>query len=200
MSRLQEIIEHNTKFVLNKKYEKYKTTKFPDKKMVILTCMDTRLTELLPEAMNIGHGDAKIIKNAGAILSHPFGSIMRSILVAVYSLNAKEVFVVGHHDCGITGLSANPILDKAVLSGVTRDQIDMLRNAGIDIDNWLQGFSCVAESVEQSVNRIQRHPLFPKDVPVHGLLIDPETGKLDLLVDGYENLGLNQKEQMRHSI
>lgn len=200
MNRLNEIIEHNKQFVLEKKYEKYKTTKYPDKKMVILTCMDTRLTELLPDAMNIGHGDAKVIKNAGALVSHPFGSIMRSILVAVYSLNAKEVFVVGHHDCGITGLSANPILDQAVLSGISRERIEMLRNAGIDIDSWLQGFSCVAESVEESVHRIKKHPLFPIDVPVHGLLIDPETGKLDVLVDGYDNLGSNQKEQMRHSI
>lgn len=200
VSRLKSILEHNEEFIQNKEYEQFKTTKFPDKKMVILTCMDTRLTELLPKAMNVGHGDAKIIKNAGAILSHPFGSIMRSILVAVYSLNAKEVFVVGHHDCGMTGLSANPILDKAVLSGISRENIDMLRHAGIDIDSWLQGFSCVAESVEESVNRIHHHPLFPKEIAVHGLIIDPETGKLDLVVDGYENLDPDQNEKLRHSI
>lgn len=200
MSRLQEVLSHNEQFVNNKEYEQFKTTKYPDKKMVILTCMDTRLSDLLPKAMNIGHGDAKIIKNAGAIVSHPFGSIMRSILVAVYSLNAKEVFVVGHHDCGMTGLSANQILDKAILSGISREKIDILRHAGIDIDNWLKGFANAAESVEESVSSIRNHPLFPKDIAVHGLVIDPETGKLDLIVNGYENLEENKKDTMRHSI
>ncbi|SIC35439.1 Carbonic anhydrase [Mycobacteroides abscessus subsp. abscessus] len=73
--------------------------------MVILTCMDTRLLELLPKAINVANGDVKIIKNAGALVAHPFGSIMRSILVAVYQLQADEVFVIGHHDCGMSASS-----------------------------------------------------------------------------------------------
>ncbi|WP_102346514.1 beta-class carbonic anhydrase [Bacillus sp. Marseille-P3661] len=195
MARLYDILKHNDQFIGNKEYEKYQTTKYPNKKMVILTCMDTRLVELLPKAMDFGHGDAKVIQNAGAILSHPFGSIMRSILVAIYSLNANEVFVVGHRDCGMTGLSAEPILDQAVAAGVTKDKIDVLRHAGIDIDSWLQGFSDVSESVEQSVSRIRNHPLFPKNVAVHGLIIDPSNGKLDVVVDGYVMI-----EQEKHSI
>lgn len=184
MSKLQEILAYNQEFVEKKEYENYQTTKYPNKKMVILTCMDTRLTYLLPNAMNVGHGDAKIIKNAGAIVTHPFGSIMRSILVAIYSLNATEVFVVGHHDCGMTGLKAQPIIDKAKESQVSEENIEILKNAGIDIDRWLKGFDNVEESVEKSVNIIKNHPLFPKEVAVHGLIIDPNTGKLDLVVDG----------------
>ena len=34
---------------------------------------------------------------------------------------------------------------------------------------------------------IKNHPLIPKDIKVHGLIIDPETGKLDVIVNGYEN-------------
>jgi len=56
MSQLQEILEFNKSFVQNKEYEKYKSTKYPDKKMVIFSCMDTRLTELLPRALNIRNG------------------------------------------------------------------------------------------------------------------------------------------------
>lgn len=62
--------------------------------------MDTRLVELLPRAMNMKNGDIKIVKSAGALVSHPFGSIMRSILVAVYELNADEVYVIGHMIAG----------------------------------------------------------------------------------------------------
>jgi carbonic anhydrase len=57
-------MEYNEQFVENRRYEKYLTDKYPDKKMVILTCMDTRLGQLLPKALNLRNGDAKIIKNA----------------------------------------------------------------------------------------------------------------------------------------
>ena len=48
--------------------------------------MDTRLTELLPAALGIKNGDVKLIKNAGGVVMAPFGSVMRSLLVAVYEL------------------------------------------------------------------------------------------------------------------
>lgn len=105
-------MEFNRRFVEEKQYEPYQTDKFPDKKMVILTCMDTRLMDLLPRAMNLGNGDAKIVRNAGAVVSHPFGSIMRSLLVAVYELKAKEICVVGHHECGMVGLNATNLLEN----------------------------------------------------------------------------------------
>ena len=42
------------------------------------------------------------------------------------------------------------------------------------------------DSVVHSVNIIKNHPLLPENTPVHGLVIDPETGKLDLVINGYE--------------
>jgi carbonic anhydrase len=184
MSRLKEILSYNKKFVEEKAYEEFHTTKYPDKNMVILTCMDTRLVELLPKAMNVANGDAKVIKNAGALVSHPFGGIMRSILVAIYMLKAEEVYVIGHHDCGMTGMRATPVLDKAIEAGVSKGSIDILSNAGIDIEKFLKGFNSVEESVIESVHIIKNHPLIPKNVLVHGLIIHPDTGKLDIVIDG----------------
>lgn len=62
MSHVSEIINFNKSFVENKDYEAYLTSRYPDKKMLIITCMDTRLVELLPKAMNFKNGDVKIIK------------------------------------------------------------------------------------------------------------------------------------------
>ena len=42
---LDEILAYNKQFVENKGYEKYITNKYPDKKIAILSCMDTRLTK-----------------------------------------------------------------------------------------------------------------------------------------------------------
>src|ERR1051326_6627112 len=118
MSQLPSILAFNQHFVSTKAYESFLTDRFPDKKIVIVTCMDTRLTELLPKAMNLRNGDAKIIKIAGAVVAAPFGSVMRSILVAIYSLGATEIFVVGHHDCGMTGMGHEQILQQAREAGV----------------------------------------------------------------------------------
>lgn len=183
MSNLEEILAFNTEFVRAGQYEPFLTDRYPDKRMVILTCMDTRLIELLPRAMNLRNGDAKIIKNAGAIVSHPFGSVMRSILVAVYGLKAEEVLVVGHHDCGMTGLSSEALLTQAKAAGVPQSTFDTLNQAGINLNQWLTGFDSVSESVTKSVAMIRNHPLLPKKLSVRGLVIHPETGKLDLLPD-----------------
>ncbi|MFP3324988.1 carbonic anhydrase, partial [Planococcus sp. SIMBA_160] len=56
MKLLDEIIEYNQQFIEEKKYEEFTTTKFPQKKAVVLSCMDTRLVELLPRAMNMKNG------------------------------------------------------------------------------------------------------------------------------------------------
>ena len=177
MKLLDEIIEYNQQFIEEKKYEEFTTTKFPQKKAVILSCMDT---------MNMKNGDIKIVKSAGALVSHPFGSIMRSILVAVYELNADEVYVIGHHDCGMSKIDSQTLLNKAVERGIPEKRIEVLEYSGIDFKQWLKSVSSVEESGKDSVSVGKNHPLLPSDVPVHGLVIDPGTGKLDLVVNGYE--------------
>jgi carbonic anhydrase len=185
MPLITDILSYNADFVERKAYEPFLTNQFPDKKLVVLTCMDTRLVELLPHAMNIRNGDVKLIKNAGALVSHPFGSVMRSILVAVYELGAQEVAIVGHHGCGMAGLSCARIMEKAKMRGVPEAVLKTLNHAGIDLANWLAGFDTPETGVRQSVDVVRNHPLLPSGTVVHGLMMSPETGKLDLLLDGY---------------
>ncbi|WP_318616475.1 carbonic anhydrase [Sporosarcina sp. YIM B06819] len=185
MTILSTILEFNESFVIEKQYEQYATTKFPDKHIVILTCMDTRLTELLPKAMNLKNGDAKIIKSAGAIVNHPFGGIMRSLLLAIYELQADEVFIVGHYDCGMSSINTNQIIDKMVDRGIDKNLFKTLQYSGVDMEDWLHGFSDVTESVRMSVDIVRNHPLMDTTVPIHGLVAHPDTGKLDIIVDGY---------------
>ena len=73
---IDQIIAFNKTFVEQKGYEKYLTSKYPDKKLAVLSCMDTRLTELLPAALGLKNGDAKIIKNAGGLVISAFDSAM----------------------------------------------------------------------------------------------------------------------------
>ena len=91
---IDEILAYNKKFVEEKRYEQYAASKYPNKKIAIITCMDTRLVELLPAALGFKNGDVKIIKNAGGVVSNPFGSVIRSLLVAIIELGVEEV--IGH--------------------------------------------------------------------------------------------------------
>lgn len=186
MSLLNEILSFNHEFVIEKQYEPYITTKFPDKHIVILTCMDTRLVELLPKAMNFKNGDVKIVSSAGAVINHPFGGIMRSLLVAVYELRANEVYIIGHYDCGMSAIEPEQMLKKMVDRGITQETINMLNYSGVELNDWLRGFTDVQQTVKHSVDMVRNHPLMVKDIPVHGLVINPATGRLDIVVNGNE--------------
>jgi carbonic anhydrase len=187
---LYEVLDYNKHFVEDEKYIPFLTSKFPEKKFVIITCMDTRLIELLPASMDIKNGDVKIIKIAGAVVAHPFGSVMRSIIIAIYELNATEVFVVGHTDCGMGSVNPSNMREKFKTEGIKEETISNLEYYGLDLERWLQGFDDVDESVRNSVKLIRNHPLLPK-LPVHGLVISPNTGKLSVVEDGYVYLEEN---------
>jgi len=178
---LEEMLEFNKKFVANKQYIQYETDSVPNKRMVIFTCMESRLVELLPKALNIQNGDVKMLKNAGAIIRKPFDSIMKSILVAVYNLKAEQVLVIGHHDCGMSHVNTEELREEMISTAIKKDTLETLEYAGLDFHEEFHGFDTVEESIQQSANIIRNHPLLPKYVKVHGLVIDPGTGKVDVV-------------------
>lgn len=175
---LDEILEYNKAFVENKSYEQYRTSKYPNKKVAIVTCMDTRLIELLPAALGLRNGDAKLIKNAGGIISHPFGSVMRSLLIGIYELDVQEVLVIGHTDCGAMYTDSTKMIEKMKQNGITQQSIDRIKYYGIDFDAWLSGFRDLDVSVNKTVELIRKHPLVPEKIRVYGLIMDSVTGKL----------------------
>ena len=175
---IDEILAYNKKFVEEKKYEQYATSKYPDKKIAILTCMDTRLVELLPAALGLHNGDVKIIKNAGGVVNTPFGSVIRSLLVAIVELGVEEIMVIGHTDCGVRHIDSEMMIGRMKARGITQEAIDLMKYCGVDFENWLAGFDTEEQSVQDTVDTIRNHPLIPRDVRVGGYVIDTFTGEL----------------------
>ena len=176
---IDEVMEYNKHFVEQQDYLKYRTlTKYPNKKLAVLSCMDTRLTELLPAALGLKNGDAKIIKNAGAVISHPYGSVVRSLLIAILELGVTEIMVVGHRDCGVAHIDVDNLIVKMKDRGVSEEKIDIMKYSGIDFDSWLGGFEDVETSVAETVTLLKKHPLIPKDIDIRGFVINIETGEL----------------------
>lgn len=145
---LSEILNFNREFVARKNYLPYQTTKYPDRKLAILTCMDTRLTHLLPAAMGLRNGEVKMIKNAGGVVLAPYGGVVRSLLAR----------------------------------GIAPEILSEIDEAGeVDLDAWFTGFSGEEQAVRDSVAMLRAHPLMPRDVAIHGLIIDSSTGALRVL-------------------
>lgn len=173
-------MRHNEEFVARKGYESFACGKRPAKKTAIVTCMDTRLVELLPAALGIRNGDVKMIKNAGGVVTDPFDSTMRSLLVGVYELGVENIMVIAHTDCGVQGMEGREMIELMKKRGVSDETISVIERCGIRLEQWLDGFEMTEEAVRRSVKLIRNHPLMPRDgVTVSGFVIDTVTGKLN---------------------
>ena len=168
---IEELLDYNKSFVKSKAYEKFLTTKYPDKRIAIVTCMDTRLIELLPAALGLKNGDVKMM--------HPFGSAMRSLLVAIYELGVEEVMIIGHTDCGVQHMDSEVMLQHMRSRGVSQDHIEMMEYCDVDLRSWLSGFTDTEEAVRKSVHIVRHHPLIPADgIKVRGFIMNSVTGEL----------------------
>ena len=175
MGNIDQVLAFNRGYVASKGYEKHLTDKFPDKKLAVLSCMDTRLSVLLQEALGLKNGDAKIIKNAGAVIPTPWDSVMRSLIVAVYELGVNEIMVVAHTTCGACHMSFHHFREEMLRRGIPESA---LQRGDVDLDAWLEGFHDTEKSVRTTVSAILDHPLIPADVTVRGFIIDSATGEL----------------------
>ena len=164
---INEILKFNREFVAEKGYEPYLTDKYPDKKIAIVSCMDTRLTKMLPAALGLRNGDVKIIKNAGG----------------VYELGVEEIMIVGHTDCGVQGMDGEEMLHLMRQRGVDDEHISLMKHCGIDLEKWLHGFDNVDEAVKETVDLVRNHPLMPADITVRGYIMDSTTGLLSEVND-----------------
>ena len=146
-------------------------------KLAIVSCMDTRLTKLLPNALGLRNGDAKIIKVAGGTILTPYDSVMRSLLVAIYELDCQEIMIIHHSGCGACHMNADHFLHLMRERGITDEAIQEAEKH-VNLNKYLDGFHDTAVSVRCTVKAVQQHPLVPKNVVVRGFIIDSHTGEL----------------------
>lgn len=175
---IDQILEHNRKVVEKRGCEQFATDKYPKKRTAIVSCMDTRLLELLPEALGYKNGDIKMIKNAGGIIRSPFDSTMFSLLVGVYELGVENIMVIGHTNCGVQGMKAEEMIHLMKMRGIPEERFELIKRCGIDLEEWLTGFDDTGEAILDTVDLIRNHPLMPEGIKVQGYVIDSITGEL----------------------
>ncbi len=187
MTILEQVLTANRRFVghLPDEYlqSSSENSKLPSRQLAIFTCMDTRLVDFLEPAMGIKRGEVKMIKNAGNSVTGPFEATIRSLIVGIFELDVKEVMVIGHLDCGVAHSTAEGLIQKMLERGISPDAIKMIE---AELRSWIDHFHHPIDNIEEVVLKIRTNPLIPKDVPVHGLIFDPQTGQLEVVVDGYQ--------------
>jgi carbonic anhydrase len=157
MSVLNEVLAANKSYVENFG-EKGKLALPPARQFAILTCMDARLDPA--KYAGLSEGDAHVIRNAGARASD---DAIRSLVISYKLLGTKEWFVI----LETAALGPNGFHDVGKGPG---------SNEGAYID-WLT-ISNRNKAVVEDVERIRRHPLVPKNIPIYGYVYEVETGKL----------------------
>lgn len=186
MNVLDQIIEANCHFIarLPSRFAKTapKPSKLPRRQLAVITCMDTRLVDFLEPAVGIRREDAIVIKNAGNTVTGPFESTVRSLLLAIFELGVKEILVIGHEDCGAAHATPADLTAKMLARGISADAIKMVEG---QLAAWLDNIHHPEDNVALVVERIRSNPLIPRDVPVHGLIFDPHSGEVRVIVDGY---------------
>lgn len=175
---MKKMFSHNEEFVKSEAYKKFEASKYPALKTAIVTCMDTRLVALLPAALGIGNGDVKMIKNAGGLVTDPYGDSMRSLLVAIYELGVENVMIIAHTNCGVEGMKGDHFIEDMKRKGITAEKLEAARQAGVNLEKWLTGFTDTEAAVRESVELVRNHPLIPAGVTVNGYIIDTLTGAL----------------------
>lgn len=190
MSILSEILSANESFCaappMDYTQEDHSRSKLPQKQVAIITCMDTRLVNFLEPALGLSRGDAKVIKTAGNSVTGVFDGTIRSLMVCIYELGVKEVLVIGHHECGMAKTTSQSLTRAMLSRGVPKEAIHMIAK---ELREWADEFHHPEQNVIDTVEAIRLNPLIPQDVPIHGMIFHPRTGKLDVIEDGYEYAG-----------
>ena len=179
MSVKEEVISANKKYV-ESFGEKGKLALPPARSFAILTCMDARLDPA--KYAGLSEGDAHVTRNAGARASD---DAIRSLVISYKLLGTKEWFVIHHSNCGMeffTDEIMRGLLGKSLETAALGENgfYDVGKGPGSNeaayID-WLT-ISDRDKSVIEDVERIRRHPLVPKNIPIYGYVYEVETGKL----------------------
>jgi carbonic anhydrase len=165
MSVIDEVLAANE--IYSRTHELRKLTPRPERKLAVLTCMDTRLSI---RTLGLKTGDAHIIRNAGGIVTD---DVLRSFLVSHYLLNTEEFMVINHTDCGLMHTSEQDL----------RGRIQNRTGATAVAPASFYTFQNIEENVRHQLLKLRAHPWIPESIAVRGFVYDVTSGRLGEIKD-----------------
>jgi carbonic anhydrase len=150
--------------------------------VIALTCIDPRLNAIFPNALALPAEQFIWLRNAGNIIFDPMSSMTRTLALACAVKGGREIAIIGHTDCQIAKTTTMQLLEKFKALGVERHLLPD------NLNEFFGTFGSERQNVIKACDIIRHSPLIGPKIPVHGLLVDTETGKLDWIVNGYQTL------------
>jgi carbonic anhydrase len=147
-----------------------------------LTCIDARLNPLFPDVLGVPKEQFIWLRNAGNIITGPLSSTMRSMALACAIKGGREMAIIGHNDCQVCKASTSKLTDAFRALGVERASLPE------NLTEFFGLFASERQNVIQAVEFARHSPLIGPKIPVHGLLVDIATGRLEWVVNGYQAL------------
>ena len=160
MSVIDEVLASNE--VYARTHELRPLTPRPQRKLAVLTCMDTRLSI---RTLGLKTGDAHIIRNAGGIVTD---DSLRSLLVSHYLLGTEEFMIINHTDCGLMHTTEQDL----------RTRIQNRAGTAAIAPAFFYAFQNIEENVRHQLQKLRTHPWIPEKVMVRGFVYDVTTGLL----------------------
>jgi carbonic anhydrase len=151
--------------------------------IIALTCIDPRLNPLFPNVLGLPSDQFIWLRNAGNIITGPLSSTMRSLALACAVKEGREIAVIGHTDCRVCQTSAMQLLDQLQRLGVDRHRLPE------NLTEFFGLFATERQNVIKACGYVRESPLIGPKIPVHGLLVDINTGRLEWVVNGYQVWG-----------
>jgi carbonic anhydrase len=139
----------------------------PRKKVVIITCMDTRLSI---RTLGLEVGDAHIIRNAGGIVTE---DVLRSLLISHYQLGTEEFVIINHTDCGMLTFTDLEF----------RARLERISGTATISPNQFHAFKDVEKNVRDQMQKLKSHPWIRKEISLRGFVYDVKTGRLKEILD-----------------
>ena len=149
---------------------------------IVLTCIDPRLNALVPRALGLPEESFIWLRNAGNLITGPLSSTVRSLALACVVKGGREIAIIGHTDCQVCKTTMLQITERFRALGVERARLP---------ENLLEYFGLSASernNVLRATEFVRASPLIGPRVPVHGLLLDLQTARLEWVVNGYQTL------------
>ncbi len=160
MSVIDEVLAANE--IYSRTHELRRLTPRPERKLAVLTCMDTRLST---RTLGLKEGDAHIIRNAGGIVTD---DTLRSLVVSHHLLGTEEFMVINHTDCGLMYTSEQDL----------RSRIQNRTGTAAVAPAFFYAFQNVEENVRHQLQKLRTHPWIPQAVVVRGFVYDVSNGQL----------------------
>lgn len=132
----------------------------PRARLVIVTCMDTRINPLAIFGLEIG--EAHVLRNAGARVTP---DVVRSLIKSINQLEVERIVVMHHTDCGAAKIKIDAL--RAAVTSATGNDPE-------DVEFHLIGDPEVALATD--VETIRSCPYFPVGTAVAGMVYDVSTG------------------------